>query len=70
VIKATAGESDKLFGSVTNTDISNELEKLGFSIDRRDIHLEEPIRVLGSHKAIIKLGDGLEAAVSIVVERA
>lgn len=70
VIKATAGEADKLFGSVTNNDISNELEKLGFSIDRRDIHLEEPIRVLGSHKAIVKLGDGLEATVSIVVERA
>jgi large subunit ribosomal protein L9 len=70
VIKATAGEADKLFGSVTNNDISNELEKLGFSIDRRDIVVEEPIRVLGSHKAIVKLGEGLETTLSIVVERA
>jgi large subunit ribosomal protein L9 len=69
VIKATAGEADKLFGSVTNNDISNELEKHGFSIDRRDIVLEEPIRVLGSHKAIVKLGEGLETTLSIVVER-
>jgi large subunit ribosomal protein L9 len=70
VIKATAGEADKLFGSVTNNDISNELEKHGFSIDRRDIVLEEPIRLLGSHKAVVKLGEGLETVLSIVVERA
>lgn len=70
VIKATAGEADKLFGSVTNNDISNELEKHGFSIDRRDIVLEEPIRLLGSHKAIVKLGEGLETTLTIAVERA
>lgn len=69
VIKATAGEADKLFGSVTNNDISNELEKHGFSIDRRDIVLEEPIRLLGSHKAVVKLGEGLETTLTIVVER-
>jgi large subunit ribosomal protein L9 len=70
VIKATAGETDKLFGAVTNHDISNELEGHGFSIDRRDIHLEEPIKMLGQHKAVIRLGDGLEAELSVAVERA
>lgn len=70
VIKASAGENEKLFGAVTNNDISNELERLGFSVDRRDIHLEEPIRMLGSHKATVKLGDGAEAQLSIGVERA
>jgi large subunit ribosomal protein L9 len=69
VIKASAGETDKLFGAVTNHDISNEMEKHGFSIDRRDIHLEEPIKMLGQHKATIKLGDGLEAEVTVSVER-
>lgn len=68
-IKASAGETDKLFGAVTNNDISNELEKLGFSIDRRDIVLEEPIKMLGQHKAIVRLGEGLEASLSISVER-
>ncbi len=70
VIKASAGENEKLFGAVTNNDISNELERLGFSIDRRDIQLEEPIRMLGSHKAGVKLGDGAEAILTIAVERA
>ncbi|HVK60871.1 MAG TPA: 50S ribosomal protein L9, partial [Bdellovibrionales bacterium] len=70
VIKASAGENEKLFGAVTNNDISNELERQGFSIDRRDIHLEESIRMLGSHKATVKLGDGAEAQLTIAVERA
>lgn len=68
-IKASAGETDKLFGAVTNNDISNELEKHGFSIDRRDIVLDEPIKMLGQHKAVVRLGEGLEAALSIAVER-
>ena len=70
VVKAVAGENERLFGTVTNNDLSNELERLGFSIDRRDIHLEEPIKMLGQHKAVIKLGDGAEAAFAISVERA
>jgi len=67
--KLAAGESDKLFGAVTTTDISRELDKLGFSIDRRDIHLEEPIKMLGQHKAIIKLGEGLQSDIQVIVER-
>lgn len=70
VIKSAAGENEKLFGAVTNNDLSNELERLGFSVDRRDIYLEEPIRMLGSHKATIRLGEGAEAQLTIAVERA
>lgn len=68
--KSAAGDSDKLFGTITTSDISRELEKMGHSIDRKDIHLEEHIKLLGTHKATIKLGDGLEAAIQVVVERA
>lgn len=64
-----AGESEKLFGSVTNMDISKQLETHGFSIDKRDIHLEEPIKVLGQHKAHVRMGEGLEAELTIVVEK-
>ncbi|MFZ4403719.1 MAG: 50S ribosomal protein L9 [Pseudobdellovibrionaceae bacterium] len=65
-----AGETDKLFGTVTTSDISKELSKLGFSVDKRDIHLEEPIKVLGQHKAVIKYSDNLVANIQIAVERA
>lgn len=68
--KVAAGENDKLFGTVTTTDISKELDKAGHSVDRRDVHLEEPIKVLGQHKAIIRMGEGLEAKIMINVERA
>ena len=69
VFKLQAGEEDKLFGSVTNKDLSDELEKHGHSVDKRDIVLPEPIKVLGQHKATIKLGEGLEQEVTVTVER-
>ncbi len=68
--KVAAGETDKIFGSVTSADVSKELEKQGFSVDRRDIHFEEHVKVLGTHKAIIKMGEGQEASIQVVVERA
>lgn len=68
--KVQAGDNDKLFGTITTTDISKELEKAGFSVDRRDIHIGEPIKVLGQHKAVIRYTEGLEAKVQISVERA
>lgn len=70
VTKAAAGETDRLFGTITNNDISNELENLGFSIDRRDIYIEEPIKMLGQHKVIVKLGEGAEVELAVSVERA
>ena len=46
-IAQKAGENDQLFGSVTASDVSVALEKLGYTIDRRKVHLEEPIKTLG-----------------------
>ena len=68
--KMAAAESDKIFGSVTTSDVSKELEKSGHSVDRRDIHFEDQIKVLGTHKAFVRMGEGLEATIQIVVERA
>jgi len=50
-----AGENDQLFGSVTATDIAVALEKQGYTIDRRKVHLEEPIKTLGEFKASVRL---------------
>ena len=68
--KLPAGETDRLFGTVTTTDISKELQKAGHSVDRRDIVLDEPIKVLGQHKALVRYSEGLEANIKISVERA
>lgn len=68
--KMAAAESDKIFGSVTTSDVSKELEKMGYSVDRRDIYIDDQIKVLGNHKATVRLGEGLEATIQISVERA
>ena len=68
IFKVQAGEGDKLYGSISSTDISNELEKMGHMIDRKDIVLEEAIKVLGQHKATIKVGES-EATLTLSVER-
>src|SRR5580704_6137286 len=50
-----AGERDQLFGSVTSSDIAHELEHKGFNIDRRKVHLEEPLKQLGEFHIPVKL---------------
>ena len=64
-IKSQAGENDKLFGSVTNSDIARELDKAGFKVERRDIHIEEPIKVLGQYRVKVKITTGVEAEVKV-----
>jgi large subunit ribosomal protein L9 len=54
-IAQKAGDNDQLFGSVTAKDITEALEKQNFSIDRRKIHLDEPIKQLGEHKVTVRL---------------
>jgi large subunit ribosomal protein L9 len=54
-IAQKAGENDQLFGSVTAGDIAAALEKQGFSIDRRKVHLDDPIKTLGDFKAAVRL---------------
>ena len=50
-----AGEDGKLFGSVTSQMISDELSEQGYTIDKKEINLEEPIKALGNHKIEIHL---------------
>jgi large subunit ribosomal protein L9 len=54
-IAQKAGENDQLFGSVTAKDIAEALEKQNFTVDRRKIQLDEPIRQLGEHKVTVRL---------------
>lgn len=52
---ARVGEEGKLFGSVTATDIAQQLEQQGFHIEKRQIDLHEPIKALGVYKVPIRL---------------
>jgi len=62
-----AGEKDQLFGSVTSGDIATALEAKGFSIDRRKIHLDEPLKHIGEFKVPVRLYKGVDATVKVVV---
>jgi large subunit ribosomal protein L9 len=69
-IAQKAGENDQLFGSVTAKDIAEALEKQNFTVDRRKIQLDEPIRQLGEHKVTVRLHREvpIEVTVNVVKE--
>jgi large subunit ribosomal protein L9 len=68
-IAQKAGESDQLFGSVTAKDIAEALEKKNFTIDRRKVQLEEPIKQLGEHKIAVRLHRDVTAEITVSVVR-
>jgi large subunit ribosomal protein L9 len=63
-----AGEHDQLFGSVTAADIAHELERKGLPIDRRKIHLDEPLKTLGEFTVVVKLHRDVTSTVRVVIE--
>ena len=63
-----AGEDGRLFGSVTTEDISDAInEARGLRIDRRHIHLEEPIKTIGTHLVTVEVAPGVTAQVKTMV---
>ncbi|AOS84772.1 50S ribosomal protein L9 [Chlorobaculum limnaeum] len=67
-VLAKAGESGKLFGTVTAGDIAEALKAQGVEIDRRKIQLEAPIKSLGKFEADAKLFMDITAKLTIEVE--
>jgi large subunit ribosomal protein L9 len=61
------GDKGRLFGSVTNMDIAQALEEKGLAVDRKDIHLPEPIKSLGEFDVQIKLHHDVTPEVKITV---
>ena len=68
-IQQKAGENDQLFGSVTTKDISDALEKQGYTIDRRKIQLHEPIKTLGEFKVPVRLHRDVTVEIAVNVVR-
>jgi large subunit ribosomal protein L9 len=66
-ISQKAGENDQLFGSVTSKDIVEALEKQGYTIERRKIALEEPIKTLGEFKVPVRLHREVTADITVNV---
>lgn len=69
-IKMEAGEDNKLFGTVTNRDITDALERDGFTVDRKGVIIDEPIRQLGMRVIKIRLHPSVEASLTVYVTKA
>ncbi|MCB9027367.1 MAG: 50S ribosomal protein L9 [Bdellovibrionaceae bacterium] len=67
--KRESSEEDKLFGSITQVEISKELEKQSFFVDKKDIEIPETIKFLGQHKIIVSFGKDLKAELTVSVEK-
>ena len=67
-VSAKAGESGKLFGTVTSGDIAEALKNEGVTLDRRKISLDAPIKTLGNYEAGVKLFMDVTATLKVTVE--
>lgn len=61
------GEQNKLFGSVTSKDVQESLATAGYDLDRRQIHLAEPLKTLGTHEVEVKLQSDVSAKVKVTI---
>ncbi len=66
-ITRKVGETEALYGSVTTSDIAHALEAKGVEVDRRKIHLQEPIKRLGAFDIPVRLQRDVTATVKVKV---
>ncbi len=66
-ISRKVGQQDKLYGSVTALDIAEVLGSQGYKVDRRSIHLPEPIKALGLHQVELRLHRDVIAKINVEV---
>jgi len=70
-ISQQAGDDGRLFGSVTNQDIADAIEEVrGVKVDKRKVHLEEPIKNVGTYVVVVEVAEGVTASIkTMVVEK-
>ena len=68
-IRRKVGEQNTLYGSVTNSDVADELEKKGFQIEKRKIHMDDHIKQIGEFEIPIRLFKDVTAHVKLKVDR-
>lgn len=68
VLKAKAGEGERLFGSVTNMDVAAALEESGITVDKRNIEMEDHIKTIGQYKVKIKLHPQVKTEIIVDVQ--
>ena len=64
-LRGKAGEEGKLFGSITSQDIAAALTEQGFTVDKRKLELEHPIKTIGFHSVTVRLQPDVHAEVKV-----
>ena len=68
IVKAKGGGAGRLFGAVTNAEISSALEKQGVKLDKRKIVMNENIKSVGTYTVTCKLGYEINAPLTVKIE--
>lgn len=67
-ISQQAGDDGRLFGSVTTQDIADAIKDArGIAIDKRNVHLDQPIKAVGTHMVVVEVANGVTATVKTMV---
>ena len=67
--KVKTGEGDKVFGSITAKPIKEELDKLGYKVDKKDIELDHALDTLGFHDVKINLYKDIFVKIKVKLEK-
>ncbi len=67
---AKVAEEDRLYGSIRDSDIASQLSQItGLELERKQVELEEPIKTLGEHEVVVRLGKDLTPRIKVIVAK-
>ncbi|MCH5152571.1 MAG: 50S ribosomal protein L9 [Clostridiales bacterium] len=67
-ITSSTGAQGKMYGSITNKEIAEELTKMGFPVDKKQVVLKDPIRQKGNYTVTVKMYTEISTTVNVIVE--
>ena len=67
-VKIKAGQGGKVFGSVTGANIADSLQAAGYSVDKKKVVFDQPIKNVGTYEVDLKLMEGISSKINVTVE--
>ena len=68
-MRRKVSEDDKLYGSVNSSDVGKALEDLGYTIERKNIVLDQPIKQIGEYRVVVRIGGEVSSTIGVVIEK-
>ena len=67
-VVAATGSQGKMYGSITNKEIADELTKMGYPVDKKQVVLKDPIRQKGNYTVTVKMYTEISTTINVLVE--